>query len=196
VAAVGAADLLRRLPDARALPVVGATALAVGVGAQVAVQPTLLAAEYETDARFAPVFDWLAETIPAKASVAAVGYTDHVSARTLEWWLARRPGAAWRDHDVYGLNSERIFDSPRKFEDWMTKPRSWGDADWQSVVVEFAVGPASPDRAMVLPATAAMWREAVRKAEGRLVPLARRRFNAVDLDVVVWRDTAPPPHAR
>jgi hypothetical protein len=77
----------------------------------------------------------------------------------------------------------------------MTKPRSWGAPGWSSFVVEFATGPRYADAGIVVPATARMWREAVRRREGRLLVAARRRFEALDVEVTVWRDTAPPPLA-
>lgn len=194
LAAVGAAELLRRVPNAPWMPAAGAAALALGLGAQAAIQPDRLAAEYEVGTDFVPVFDFLAEKIPRPASVLAVGYTDHTSARTLDWWLGARPGSAWRDFNVVGLNSERIFESDRRVDEWMTSPRPWGDDAWTSVVVEFAPGPRYPDRDLCVPATVEMWHAAIRRHERRLERLAERRFDNLDLTVTVWRDRTPPPH--
>jgi hypothetical protein len=194
LAAVGAADVLRRVPDAPWIPAAGAAALALGLGAQAALLPDRLAAEYEVGTDFVPVFDFLAGSVPRRSSVLAVGYTDHTSARTLDWWLGARPGSAWREFNVVGLNSERIFESDRRLDDWMTSPRPWGDDGWTSVVVEFAPGPRYPDRDLCVPATVAMWHAAVRRHERRLERLAERRFDDLDLTVTVWRDTSPPRH--
>ncbi len=194
VAAVGVASVLRRATEVPWLPAAGAAALALGLGAQAARQPQLLAAEYEVGNDFVPVFDFLADAIPRRSSVLAVGYTDHTSARTLDWWLGARPGSAWREFNVVGLNSERVFESDRRVADWMTSPRPWGDAAWTSVVLEFTPGPRYPDRAILVPATVEMWRAAIRKFDGRLERLAERRFDDLDLTVTVWRDRSPPPH--
>lgn len=193
VAACGAADALRRVP-AREAALAGGAALAVLLGAQVGALPRAMASEYEVGDEFAPVFTWLEGAVPPRASVLAVGYTDHTSARTLEWRLGSRPGTAWREVNVVGLNAERIFESPRRFDAWMRDPRPWGAPDWTSLVLEFVPGPRYPDRDIVVPETLAMWREAVRRHEPRLVRAAERRFHDLDLTVVVWRDTAPPPH--
>jgi 4-amino-4-deoxy-L-arabinose transferase-like glycosyltransferase len=194
VAAVGAADLLPRTEAARWPSIAGVVALAGGLAAQMATLPAALAAEYETDARFVPVFDFLADTIRPKTSVLVVNYTDHTSARTLAWWLASREGRAWREHDVVGLNSERIFESDKRLGEWMTRPRPWGDASWSSEVVEFTTGPRYLDRAIVVEETAKLWRDALAKFSPRLTRVAERRFEDLDVTVTVWRDNAAPPH--
>jgi hypothetical protein len=194
VAAVGAADLLRRAGDQPWLAAAGVGALALGLGAQLAGQPTRLAAAYKTDGRFAPVFAFVCDAIPPHASVLVVGYTDKTSARTVQWRLGSRTGSAWRDYDVVGFNAERVYESAKRFDDWMTKPRPWGASDWSSYVVEIATGPRYLDAAVVVQPTAAMWREAVQRNEGRLVRAGERRFDDLDVTATVWRDTSPPAH--
>jgi hypothetical protein len=194
VAAVGAAELLRRAGDRPWLPAAGAAALALGLGMQFARQPELLATAYKTDGRFAPVFDFVCDAIPPRASVLVVGYTDKTSARTVQWDLGARRGSAWRDYDVVGFNSERVYESAKRFDDWMSKARPWGAPDWTSYVVEISTGPRYLDAGVVVPKTAAMWRDAVRRSEGRLVRAAERRFDDLDVTATVWRDTSPPPH--
>jgi len=194
VAAVGSADLLRRIDARRWIAIVGAAALVVGLGMQMARQPTLLASAYKTDGRFAPVFDFVCDAIPPRSSVLVVGYTDKTSARTVQWDLGARKGSAWRDYDVVGFNSERVYESAKRFDDWMTKPRPWGAADWSSFVVEIETGPRYLDAGIVVPRTAALWRDAVRRLEGRLVRVATRRFEDLDVTATVWRDASPPAH--
>jgi hypothetical protein len=172
----------------------GAAALTAGLAGQYLALPPLLTAEYETDARFVPVFDFLAETIHPKTSVLVVGYTDHTSARTLDWWLSAREGNAWRDFNVVGLNSERIFESDKRVTEWMRDPRPWGAKDWSSEIVEFTLGPRYLDREIVVEATAKMWHESVARYAPRLERVAERRFEDLDVTVTVWRDTKAPPH--
>jgi hypothetical protein len=193
LAAVGAAEAMRGARG-RAWTATGAAALALGLGAQFARQPDLLAAAYKTDGRFARVFEFVGDAIPPRSSVLVVGYTDKTSARTLQWRLGARPGAAWRDYDVVGFNSERVYESAKRFDDWMTRPRPWGGPDWSSFVVEIATGPRYLDASVVLPETAALWRNAVARNEGRLVRVAERRFEDLDVTATVWRDASPPPH--
>jgi 4-amino-4-deoxy-L-arabinose transferase-like glycosyltransferase len=194
VAAVGASDVLSRAGSARWLSVAGSLALAAGLAAQMAALPRLMEIEYEIDTRFVPVFDFLADTIRPKTSVLVVGYTDHTSARTLDWWLGAREGSAWRDYDVVGLNSERIFESDRRVGEWMSQPRPWGEPGWTSEIVEFTTGPRYADRDIVVEATAKMWHDALRRYAPRLVRVGERRFEDLDVTVTVWRDMAPPPH--
>jgi 4-amino-4-deoxy-L-arabinose transferase-like glycosyltransferase len=191
VAGIGAADVLARVGRSW-LPVAGAAALALGVGVQFARLPALLVAEYETDERFVPLYDFLVESVPPKASVMVVGCTDHTNSRMLDWCLATKAGAAWRDHDVRAATAERVYESPKVVDDWLTKPRRWGEPSWDSVVVEIETGPRYMD--MVVLETARMWRGALAARGERLQPAARRRFEDLDVTATVWRDTAPPPH--
>lgn len=194
VAAVGAADVLRRLPQVRALPVVGGVALAACTVVQFVRLPALVRAEYEVDARFAPVFDFVTRSVPSKASMLVVGYTDHTSARTIEWAVGSAPGAEWRLFNVVALNSERIFESDAKLHAWMKSERPWGDDAWRSYVVQFETGPRYLDAAVVIPETAAMWNRAIASYGARLERTATQRFEDLDVTVTVWRDTAPPRH--
>lgn len=194
VAAAGAADLLRRAGARPWWPLAGLGLLAAAVGAQFAALPPRMQAEYETDTRFVPVFDFVAASVPPKSSVLVVGSTDHTSARYIEWRLGADPGRAWRDVNVVGLNSERVFESSKRLDAWMTTPRRWGAADWGTYVVEMTPGPYYPDAAIVQAETAQMWRDAVRRHEPHLVRVAERRFEELDLRVTVWRDTSPPRH--
>jgi hypothetical protein len=194
VAAVGAADLLRRFPDNRWILSAATASLGLGLGALCARLPSALESEYEVGTEFVPVFDFLAGAVPKKASVLVVGYTDHTSARTLEWRLSVRDGGAWRDVNVVGLNSERIFESAQRFDDWMTKPRPWGAADWETCVVDVTPGPLYEDRDVLVPETVKLWHDAVQRYAPRLTRVAERHFDEVDVTVTVWRDTAPPRH--
>ncbi len=194
VAAVGLCGRLPRSGGRPSSSAIGAAVLAFGVGAQLAAQPDRLAAAYKTDGRFAPVFEFVADAVPPKSSVLVVGYTDKTSARAVEWTLGARPGAAWRDYDVVGFNSERIYESARRFDDWMTKPRPWGAPDWASYVVDVSTGPRYLDAQVVVAKTATMWRDAVARYRTRLVRVAERRFVDLDVAVVVWRDETPPAH--
>jgi 4-amino-4-deoxy-L-arabinose transferase-like glycosyltransferase len=197
VAAYGAAPLVARVAASTVALVVERVLLLAALVAQVLLFRAKLEAEYEVDARFRPVFAWLRETLPARASVMVVNYTDHVSARTLVWELGTRPGSGCRDIDVKGLIAERVYESDRLFGEWMDRPRAWGDSTWASIVVEMEPGPAYPDRAVVQDATVAMWARAVRERTEahRLGLAASRRFLALDLRVRVWRDRSPPPQA-
>jgi hypothetical protein len=194
VASLGFADVLRRVALPSWVRYLSLALLSGSVVVQAVRQPERLATEYEVGDEFAPVFAFLEREIPPRASVLAVGYTDHASARTLEWTLGSAEGRAWRDVNVVGLNSERVFESAKSLDRWMTVPRPWGAPGWTSLVVEFTPGPAYRDRALLFPATVTMWRDAVARYVPRLERVAGRRFDDLDLTVTVWRDTAPPPH--
>jgi 4-amino-4-deoxy-L-arabinose transferase-like glycosyltransferase len=194
VAATGAADLLRGLGEARWIAAAGCAALAAGVGAQFARQPDRLAKAYKTDTRFVPVFDFIRDAIPPRSSVLVVGYTDKTSARTISWTLGARPGSAWRDYDVVGLNSERRFESDKRLHEWMREPRPWGGPGWQSEIVEFTTGPRYADDDIVLPETAKMWHDALRTYAPRLSRVTWQRFDDLDVTVTVWHDASPPKH--
>lgn len=192
--ALGFADVLRGFSLPRWVRFVSVAVLAAAVVAQAIRQPRRLAAEYEVGDEFAAVFSFLEAEIPPKASVLAVGYTDHTSARTLEWTLGSAGSRRWRDVNVVGLNSERVFESSRRVDEWMTAERRWGAPDWASYVAEFVPGPDYRDRAILVPATVTMWRDAVAKYRGRLDLAAERTFPELGLTVKLWRDEAPPAH--
>ncbi len=194
VAGVGAAALLARVGRTRSVAVAGAVVAAAGLFAQVRALPSLVAAEYEVGVEFRPVFDFIEKTVPPRSSVAVVNYTDHTSARTIEWTLANRPGTAFREHDVKAFIGERVFESPKRFHEWMTEPRPWGGADWASYVLEFRPGPRFPDRAALQADTMAMWRAAIAQYADRLEVAHEQRFEELDLTLLVWRDRSPPPH--
>jgi 4-amino-4-deoxy-L-arabinose transferase-like glycosyltransferase len=194
LAAVSADELLRRAP--RRVAGTGA-GLVLGVAvivAQLALVPGRVEREYEVDDRFAPVFAFVVENVGAPASVACVNYTDHVSARTFVWELGTRPGRTVRDFDVKAFIAERVFESPKRLQDWMTIERRWGGADWESYVVEFEPGPAFLDSPKIVPETVALWADTLRSYGDRLENVAERRFEELDLTVVVWRDREPPAH--
>jgi hypothetical protein len=194
VGAVGFADLLARVTIPRWVRFVSILLLTLSVTAQWIREPRRLTVEYEVGEEFVPVFSFLSSRIPCGSSVLVVGYTDHTSARTLEWTLGTTAANRWRDFNVVGLNSERIFQSSRSLDRWMTAPRQWGDPEWSSWVAEFVPGPDYRDRAILVPETAAMWRDAVARYASRLDLAAERSFPELGLTVKLWRDTAPPPH--
>jgi hypothetical protein len=194
VGALGFADVLRRVTLPRWVRWVSAAVLVGAFFAQGLRQPRRLAAEYEVGDEFAPVFAFLATEIPPKSSVLAVGYTDHTSARTLEWTLGSTGARRWRDVNVVGLNSERVFESSKRVDEWMTTERRWGAPDWASYVAEFVPGPDYRDRDILVPATVTMWRDAVARYTGRLELASERTFPGLGLTVKLWRDTAPPAH--
>src|SRR5262249_51683195 len=85
VAAAGLVDVLDRTTWRTWYVTAGGALLAILVAVQLVRLPHLLESEYEVGTEFAPVFDFLAETLPPRSSVLVVGYTDHTSARMLEW---------------------------------------------------------------------------------------------------------------
>lgn len=193
LAGAGASSLARRLYPQRFVRARVTLAIVVTLVAQCVALPRRLTEEYEVDARCAPVFTFLADTISGPADVLAVGYTDHTSARMLVFALATaRPASRFRDFDVKGFNAERVYESAARFDTWMDAPRTWGDASWKSHVVEFVPGPRYLDAEIVLPATVALWHDAVARRAGRLERTAERRFEDLDLTVIVWTDTTPP----
>lgn len=194
VGATGFADVLVRITPPRWIRIVSVLVLTTSVVMQAVREPGRLAAEYEVGEEYVPVFAFLAGEIPPKSSVLAVGYTDHTSARTLEWTLGSRPSRRWREQNVVGLNSERIFESSKPLDRWMTTPRPWGEPGWTSWVAEFVPGPDYRDRDLVVPATAAMWHDAVERYASRLELAAERTFPDLGVTVRLWRDKAPPPH--
>ena len=194
VAALGFADVLARLSPPRWLRYVSLVVLGASIAGQAIRLPRMLGAEYEVGEEYVPVFAYLNSQIPAHASVLAVGYTDHTSARTLEWTLGSTAPNRWRDFNVVGLNSERVFQSSKRLDEWMTEERRWGEPSWSSWVAEFVPGPDYRDRALLVPATVTMWRDAVARYAPRLDLAAERTFPELGLTVRLWRDKAPPPH--
>ena len=214
VAAYGAAPLLAKVSERRWFRVVGGAAFAVALVVQLATVRVRLAGpeppeiawlvpsatdgpppvEYEVDDRFRPVFTHLTETLAAPASVQVMNYTDHTSARTLEWELGSAPGRRYSDFDVKTLIGERIYESDRAFDAWLDTPRSWGDATWNSFIVEMVPGPGYLDAPQLVPATVRMWHDAIlRRAPGRLQVVSSKTFEGLGLTVKVWRDLKPPP---
>ena len=194
VGAVGFADVLARVAVPRWVRFVSLTVLTLSITAQWIREPDRLATEYEVGEEYVPVFEFLSSEIPRGSSVLAVGYTDHTSARTLEWTLGSGGKARWRDFNVVGLNSERIFESSKRVDEWMNEPRRWGAPGWSSFVAEFVPGPDYRDRDLLVRDTVTMWHDAVARYAARLDLAAERSFPELGLTVKLWRDRSPPPH--
>ncbi|MCG3134635.1 MAG: hypothetical protein HMLKMBBP_01949 [Planctomycetes bacterium] len=193
VAALGAAPLLRKVPSTPAGQGATALLLAGAFGAHVLMLPARMRDDLENDGRWAPVFAAVLEKLPRPADVLVVNYTDAVSARTLEWRLATRPGASPGDHVVKGLIAERVYESDREFDAWMDDRRPWGRAGEprESFVVEMNPGPTVRP---VVPETVDRWRRALGRRGERLERVGQWTFPELDLAVTLWRDRAPPAY--